>query len=67
MNVIETNTGRTFLAVQGLRLCASSAGAQVLSLVWELRAHMPWGVAKNFFKKSKQKTQHRPLYLVLDD
>ena len=29
MNVIETNTGRTFLAVQGLRLCASSAGAQV--------------------------------------
>ena len=29
MNVIETNTGRTFLAVQGLRLHASSAGAQV--------------------------------------
>ena len=54
-----------FLTVQWLRLHASNAGAQVLSLVRPLRSHMPCG-QKNFFlwfkkiiieKKKKEITQ----------
>ena len=41
----------TSLVVQWLRLCASTAGAQVRSLVGELRSHMPLCMAKG--KKSK--------------
>ena len=40
---------------QWLRFCASSVGAQVCSLVAELRFHMPWGVAKKFKKWKKKK------------
>ena len=42
----------TSLAVQWLRLCVSSAGGRVRSLVGELRSDMLCGVAK---KKKKKK------------
>ena len=55
----------TSLAVQWLRLCASTAGGMVRSLVRELRSRMPCGMAtkkiylRNFqtFGKSKRKIQ----------
>ena len=38
--------------VQWLRLCLPMQDARVRSLVWELRSHMPWGVAKNLKKNA---------------
>ena len=35
------------LVVQWLRLRTSTVGAQVQSLVGELKPHMPWGTGKN--------------------
>ena len=34
--------------VQWLRLCPSTTGDTGLTPGWELRSHMPWGMAKNF-------------------
>ena len=39
---------RTFLEVQWLRHHAPNAGAQVPSVVGELRSHMPHGAAKKY-------------------
>ena len=41
--------------VQLLRLCASTAGSEVQSLVKELTSQMPHSVAKNTFKKEKRR------------
>ena len=38
--LLKKSPSRTFLAVQWLRLCTSNAGAQVQSLVGELRSHI---------------------------
>ena len=46
---------RTYLMVQLLRLCASTAGSEVQSLVKELTSQMPHSVAKNTFKKEKRR------------
>ena len=40
-NTKQDNVG-TSLVVQWLRIHLAMQGTQVLSLVWELRSHMPW-------------------------
>ena len=45
----------TYLMVQLLRLCASTARSEVQSLVKELTSRMPHSVAKNIFKKEKRR------------
>ena len=51
----RNTTVGTSLAVQWLRLHASTAGARVQSLVGELRSHMPLCAVQK--KNKKQKTE----------
>ena len=52
---------RTSPVVQWLRLHASTAGAQVRSLVWEIRSRMPRGVAKKTKTTQSQNFIFKPI------
>ena len=44
--LLRTETHRDFLEILWLKLQASTAGARVQSLAWELRSHVLLGVTK---------------------
>ena len=59
-----TSTG-TSLAVQWLRLCASTAGGAARSLVGELRSCMLGDRAKKLKKTEKEKKRKKKQHMVL--
>ena len=50
MSVFKRKMTGISLAVQQLRLCTSTAGAQVQSLIRKVRGLMLWGVAEKISK-----------------